>query len=319
VKPTPQVVLIGAGRWGINIARNLQELGALGGIADIDAARARSVASAVGGARVFESIDEALADESPAVAIATPAQTHYTVANAALERDKDVFVEKPLTLEPADAVALAERSNAAGRVLMVGHMLLYQPAVRAIKDFVQGGAFGDLNFVHQSRRNLGTIRKHENVLYSFGVHDIAVIDFIAQRRLVSVVAVGQSCITPGIEDEVTAHLAFEGGLETHLYLSWLWPVKERKMLLRFQRGYVEYDEATNIVVARELLEASAGSFALGEERRLFEGSSDPLKLELRHFLDCIETRATPLSGPSHAVEVVSILDRIQTALQAGKR
>jgi predicted dehydrogenase len=319
MKPTPQVILIGAGRWGINIARNLKELGALGGIADIDAERARSVASAVGGARVFESIDDALADESLAVAIATPAQTHYSVACAALERNKDVFVEKPLTLKPAHAAALGERSRAGGRVLMVGHMLLYQPAVRAIKDFVDGGVFGDLNFVHQIRRNLGTIRKHENVLYSFGVHDIAVIDFIAARKLVSVVAVGQCCITPGIEDEVTAHLTFEGGLKSHLYLSWLWPVKERKMLLRFERGYVEYDEATNIVDAREVLVQSDGSFASDEARRIFEGSSDPLKLELQHFLDCVQSRAVPISGAGHALEVVSILDRIQTALTSGTR
>ncbi|MGA8574544.1 MAG: Gfo/Idh/MocA family oxidoreductase [Candidatus Cybelea sp.] len=311
------MAVIGAGRWGQNIVRTFHELGALAAVADSDAARLLAAEAMAPGVATTTSIEEAFA-AAPAVAIATPVPTHFALAKRALDAGKDVFVEKPLTLDPAQAMQLADCARANERILMVGHMLLYQPAIDFIKDLLDRQVYGRPYFMDQVRRNLGTIRLHENVLFSFGVHDLAVLQYLIGSKPSSIQAVGQACLNAGIEDSVSVHMTYPDGAQAHLAVSWLWPQKERRLTVGCERGFILYDELSHRVLGTDASANSLGQVHDADLSLLFEAPQEPLELELLHFLDCVEMRKNPKSGPEHAVEVVELLSEIQELLDRGK-
>jgi len=242
-----KVAVIGAGNWGKNLVKNFYELGALSAVVDEDEGRLNKVGKDYKGVHLLTSLNNLWKMDIPAVAIATPAPTHYEITKTALTKGRDVFVEKPFTLNASQAEELVTLAKSSGRIIMVGHLLLYQPAIRWIKDCILKNTLGKLYFLHQERLNLGRARRGENALWSLGVHDVAVFLDLVGKNPLRVEVVGQPVLQKDVEDDVYLHLAFPEGVAAHLHASWLWPEKHRRLTAVFERGMLVYDEIAQTV------------------------------------------------------------------------
>ncbi|MBL8048682.1 MAG: Gfo/Idh/MocA family oxidoreductase [Chthonomonas sp.] len=304
-----RIAAIGAGAWGKNIVRTLAELGHLACVVEVSPSLREQIAQTYPNLPVFSDPAEAYDEvELDAVAVATPAQFHFDVAAEALERGKHCFVEKPITLASREAEGLCDLAERQNRTLMVGHLLLFQPAVQFLRDQIQSGAIGDLVSIHQERLNLGRARKVENVLWSLGVHDVAVAQYLVGERPLGVTASGLAYLTPDIEDDFYLHVDFPSGVQTHLHCSWLWPTLRRRTVVIGSKGMLVYQEQDQTVTLhRKSIGDDLQNVNDGEEV-VFSGSSEPLKLEMQHFVECCQTGATPRADGRSAVEVVRVLE-----------
>ncbi len=303
------VGLIGSGGWGKNLARTLHELKALGGIAEVRPDLREQMQGVYPDVPLYADHRALLAAKLSAVAIATPAATHVALAKEALLAGKHVFVEKPIALCSRDAEELVELAEQRGRVLMVGHLLLYQPAVRWMKAYLDSKALGELWSLHQERLNLGTVRTVENALWSLGVHDVAVLLHLVGQAPERTQAAGQIALQPGIADDAYLHLAFPGGVRAHVHVSWLWPEKRRRLTVVGSEGMLVYDEGTQTVTLhRKRIGGGLKPVDEGEETA-FHGSAQPLTLEMEHFLTCIRDHSRPVSDGRSAVKVVRVLEQ----------
>ena len=221
-----KIALAGLGYWGPNLARNFDELSELTWLCDASPDALERFTARYPRARATTDYDELLADdELDAVVVATPAVTHYELAKRALEAGKHVFVEKPLTMNAAEAEDVIAIAEASDRVLMPGHLLLYHPAVKKLKELIDAGELGDILYVYSNRQNLGIIRKDENALSSLGFHDLSVILHLLDEEPSEVWAHGNAFLTPGVEDVVFCYLRFPSGKIAHMHLSWLDPTR----------------------------------------------------------------------------------------------
>jgi predicted dehydrogenase len=309
-----RVAVLGAGRWGHNLVRNLYELGALHGVVDPRPEVRSDVELTYPGIEVWAESKDAFASDVDAVVIATPAVTHAALALAAIQAGKDVFVEKPFALNVEDAERVVREAYAAERVLMVGHMLLYQPAIRWIREYIKQGNIGSLIGLHQERLNLGTVRTVENVLWSLGVHDVAALMYLIGEDVLRVTAWGQRALQERIEDDMYIHLQFQSGVEGHLHASWLWPERRRRLSVVGTEAMLVYDEDEHVVLLhrRHVLEDLSVEDA-GTEL-VFTGDAEPLRAELEHFLDCVRTRSTPISDGESGLRVIRVLEQASTQL-----
>ena len=316
MKHSMKVGVIGAGHWGKNLVRNFAELGVLSGVADPVEENRLAASPQAPGIELFDNEADLLAAGYDAVAIATPAATHYGIAQRALEVGLDVFVEKPVTLDAAKALELQRLAEQEERILMVGHLLLYQPAVNFIADFLGGGKLGKVYTLHQRRSKLGRVRSEENVMWSFGVHDVAVLLILAGESPEQIQAWGHSAVTSGVEDDTYLHLGFPSGLKATLHNSWLWPRVERELIIVGEKGMLVFEESGSRVVLHRKMVDSEGNHHDGGEEILFEGSAQPLLLELEHFLECCRERKVPVSDGRNGFETVRVLEEAGKALQA---
>jgi predicted dehydrogenase len=309
------VAVIGAGNWGKNLVSNLQSLRSLSAVAEASPVLREALARRYPGVPLYEDYRPVLASSIPAIAIATPAPTHHAIARDALLAGKDVFVEKPLVLSTRHAQELVELAASRRRVLMVGHLLLYQPAIRWLKEYLQTGALGKLHSLHQKRLNLGRARSVENALWSLGVHDIAVLLYLVGREPASLRIVGQHALQPGVEDDVYLHLDFPGGVQAHLHTSWLWPEKSRSLTVIGSRGMLIFDETQQTVTLhRKRIRPDLNHHDEGTEV-VFQGHGEPLRLELEHFLSCLSARRQPLSDGASGLAVIRVLEQASAQLR----
>jgi len=312
----PKVGLIGAGGWGKNIARTLYELGALAGIAELRSELRAELRSQYPDVLLYPDHRALFHSDVPAVAIATPAATHPTLVKETLEAGKHVFVEKPLAFSQSEAEELVDLARKRKKILMVGHLLLYQPAIRWIKDFLDSGGLGAIWSIHQERLNLGTVRTVENVLFSLGVHDIAVLLYLVGRAPQRIRALGQAVLQKDIEDDVHLHLEFSDGVQAHLHCSWLWPEKRRRLVVVGELGMLVYNEVDQTVVLhKKHVKPDLSIFDEGTGV-VFKGHGEPLRLELEHFLECVSQGRKPLSDGETAIPVVAVLEEATRQLEA---
>ena len=310
-----KVGVIGGGHWGKNLVRNFAEIGVLAGVADpVEGDRSRALEEAPG-IELFANEKDLLAAGYDAVAIATPAATHFGIARAALEVGLDVFVEKPVTLDAAEALELHELAEKGEQVLMVGHLLLYQPAVKFITEFLRAGKLGQVYTLHQRRSKLGRVRSEENVMWSFGAHDVAVLLVLAGEAPDQIQAWGHAAITPGVEDDTYLHLEFPSGIKASLHNSWLWPRVERELIIVGEKGMLVFEEESSRVILHHKVVDGEGLHHERGEEILFEGSAQPLRLELEHFLECCQKRKTPISDGRNGFETVRVLEEASRILQ----
>lgn len=315
---TPKVGLIGAGGWGRNLARVLYELGALGGVAELQPGIRAELSMVYRHIPIYPDHHALLETDLPAVAIATPAATHYALTKEALSAGKHVFVEKPLAMSAAEAEDLVKLANKTGRILMVGHLLLYQPAIRWLKTFLDSGSLGKIWSFHQERLNLGKVRTVENALFSLAVHDVAVLLYLVGRSPERVEARGQAALQPGIEDDVYLHLRFPDDVQAHIHASWLWPEKRRRLTVIGSEGMLVYDELDQtIVLHRKGINPDLTNRDEGQEV-VFQGQDEPLRLELAHFLECLTQGRQPLSNGASAIPVVKVLEEATRQLSEGR-
>jgi predicted dehydrogenase len=318
------VGMIGAGRWGFNWVRTLAALpgASLRWCCDVSPASLDRVRGQFPHVQTTTNVDELLADTSlDAVVIATIAPTHFDVACQALAANKHVMVEKPMTLTTADAYALRAQAAQRRRVLMVGHLLEYHPAVRHIRRLIDSGDLGEVSYLVSQRLNLGTIRGDENAWWSLAPHDISVANRLFGASPVSVQCRGQAIVRPDVEDVVFATLEYPGGRLAHFHVSWLDPHKSRTLTVVGTRKMAVFDDT-----AAQKLVIHDKSFAhAGDAVTLHQGgievppldAAEPLALEAEHFIDCIRTGRRPISDGESGTHVVSVLEHGQRSLALG--
>jgi predicted dehydrogenase len=313
----------GLGAWGKNLARNFDELADLVWLCDADESRRAEFATRYSKAQVTGDFDEMLADpELEAVVIATPVVTHYELAKLALEAGKHVFVEKPPAMRAHEMEELCELAEQQGVVLMPGHLLLYHPAVNALKSLVQSGDLGDVLCVYSNRQNLGVIRKHENALLSLGVHDLSVILYLLDEEPSEVQARGNAFLTEGVEDIVFCYLSFPSGKIAHMHLSWLDPHKMRKITVVGKEKMVVFDDMElerKVTIYEKGTAQPAQTFGewqtrTGDILSPKIPTDEPLRLELSHFLDLVRTGGDG-TEMRDGLAVVRVLEQLQNALE----
>jgi predicted dehydrogenase len=310
------VIVVGAGNWGKNLVSNFYELGALAGVVELSPKLRERVATSYPDVTLYNDLQIALIESgATGIVIATPAYTHYELAMQSMAAGKDVFVEKPMTLTSAESISLAEYADKHDRILMVGHLLLYQPAIAWMRDYLAAGKLGDVKRVVAQRAKLGKVRAVENVWWSFSPHDISVVlELLGRPNLVNVRATGCAILQPGIEDEVRVEMIFSGGKTAHIQASWLWPVNQRGTIVIGSKGMLVYDEvAQTVTIHHKTVDADLNHHDDGVEV-VEVAAAQPLKLECQHFLDCLDSRQKPCSDGWNGVAVVEVLEKAQQAM-----
>ncbi|ULL19444.1 gfo/Idh/MocA family oxidoreductase [Paenibacillus sp. H1-7] len=315
-----KVIVVGAGQWGKNLVRTYHELNALVAIVEADTRLQESLHITYPEIPIYSDYSQAIQlEDTAAVVIATPVPTHFSLAKEALLKGRDVFIEKPMTLSSKDAEELIRIAAENQLILMVGHLLLYQPAIEKMKEVIVSGKIGQLHSLHQERMKLGRVRSVENVLWSFGVHDLAVLLHLVEDTPSGITVNGQRVVQPHVEDDIYVHMAFQNGVQAHLHTSWLWPEVRRRLVAIGSEGMLVYDEEKQIVTLhRKGIESDLSNREEGIEI-LYEGNVQPLTLECLHFLDCVQIRKQPRSDGDNGLEVIKVLEQCSSILQKGTK
>jgi UDP-2-acetamido-3-amino-2,3-dideoxy-glucuronate N-acetyltransferase len=318
----PKVGLAGAGYWGKNILRVLKELGLLYSVCDTDA-KNRNLLS-YKDIRIHKEYDKFLSDKNmEAVVISTPAGMHYDMARHALEAGKDVFVEKPLSLNIDEGIALAEKAKELGRILMVGHILQYHPAVLKLKEIISKGILGKVQYIYSNRLNIGKLRTEENILWSFAPHDISVMLMIAGSPPVRITAFAGDYLTHGVYDTSLTAFEFRNNIKGHIFVSWLHPFKEQKLVVVGSNAMAVFDDVSSekLKLYKHVIEWKDGSAPVAHKAPfevIATETEEPLKLELMHFKECIMNRTKPRTDGNEGVEVLKVLHECENQLSMRK-
>jgi UDP-2-acetamido-3-amino-2,3-dideoxy-glucuronate N-acetyltransferase len=315
------VGVVGAGYWGKNLVRVYHELGVLKLICDSNEVLLEKFKVQHPGAETCLAFNDLLLDEDiRAVVIATPAETHFALAREALLSGKHVFVEKPLVLDESEAEALIALAEERNLVLMVGHLLQYHPVFHRLQELASSGELGRINYIYSHRLNLGKIRREENILWSFAPHDISMILSLAGEEPESVIATGGNYLHRKIADVTTTHLEFPSGLRAHIFVSWLHPFKEQKLVVVGNRKMAVFDdtqpwEEKLLLYPHQIRwENYMPVPTKAEPERVEVATSEPLRLECEHFLHCIATGERPRTDGAEGLRVLKILNAGQQSL-----
>ncbi|MBN2537000.1 Gfo/Idh/MocA family oxidoreductase [candidate division WOR-3 bacterium] len=315
------IAVIGNGNWGRNLVRTFDRLDVLRAVCEPDPVR---LAAAPAGARRCPALDEVLRDHGVrAVAVATPAVTHFETARAALEADKDVFVEKPLALRVDEGLKLVKLARARGRVLMVGHILRYHPAVVKLGGLVAAGELGRVEYAYSNRLNIGRLRTEENILWSFAPHDISVLLGLLGAAPDHASCEGGDYLSRGVADVTVSRFLFPGGVRAHIFVSWLHPFKEQRLVVVGSEKMAVFDDNAGdklvIYPHRVKWNGRVPTAVRAEARAVPVEPLEPLEAECRHFLECLETRAAPLTDGAEGLRVLEVLDACQRSLDGDGR
>jgi len=319
--PVPQVAVVGSGYWGKNLVRNFHNLGALAAVCDNDAEKLRLIGKQYPGCRTVASYNEVLKDgDIQAVVIATPAESHSILVREALLAGKDVFVEKPLCLTVDEGKSLTALAFQTQRLLMVGHLLWYHPAVLKLQELIREGELGRIRYIYSNRLNLGKIRREENILWSFAPHDISVILGLVGEMPDVVDAQGGNYLHDRIADVTVSLLSFPSGVRAHLFVSWLHPFKEQKLIIVGDQKMAVFNdlEKTNKLQLYPHAVHWKNHLPIAcraEPEPIPCDLEEPLRAECLHFLDCMQTRRTPRTDGQEGLRVLTVLQQCQTALE----
>lgn len=320
---TKNIVVIGGGRWGKNLARNFYEIGALHTICDTNEALLDSYQEQYPGISVTTNFNSVL--ENPLlsrIVIAAPAIQHYTLAKKALLAGKDVYVEKPLCLDCQEAQELIEIAKKGGQILMVGHLLQYHPYVLKLQELIATGELGKLQYIVSNRLNLGAIRTEENALWNFAPHDVSVILSLCGNAMPkSVRCLGGDFISPGVADTTLTTLHFDNEIRAHIYVSWLNPYKEQKLVITGSHGMAVFDDTKpwdeKLVLYRNHLKWDNGTMPHIEPKDsevIVVPPAEPLKEECLHFIKCCDERIEPRTDGEEALRVLKVLQAAQESM-----
>jgi UDP-2-acetamido-3-amino-2,3-dideoxy-glucuronate N-acetyltransferase len=317
---TLNVAVVGNGYWGKNLARNFFEIGALHTVCDnnpLVEANVRAKYPLVTYRRDFADVLQD--DNVRGVVISTPAVMHFAMAKHALLAGKDVFVEKPLALSVAEGAELVELAAKCSRILMVGHILQYHPAVRKLKELIDIGSLGRVEYVYSSRLNMGKIRAEENILWSFAPHDISVLLALLGEEPQSAFCDGDCCLRQDIPDVTLSQFTFANGVRAHIFVSWLHPFKEQRLVVVGSEKMAVFDDtaATKLVLFAHRVEwrDRQPNAVKAEAVPVTFEAAEPLQNECREFLDCMESRRAPLTDGLEGLRVLRVLNACQQAME----
>jgi len=316
-----RIAVMGCGQWGKNLVRNFHELGVLTHAYDPDAGRLQAVHERYPEVVVDKNYRQLLsADDVDGVVIAAPAEQHAAMAEAALLSGKDVFVEKPLALRYSDGEKLVYLAEQMDKILMVGHLLEYHPAILKLKQLIDDGELGKVQYIYSNRLNLGRVRREENILWSFAPHDIAVILRLIGDLPLEVTATGGAYLQPNIADVTVTNLHFDNGVRAHIFVSWLHPYKEHRLVVIGSKKMVCFNDIAQedkLLLYDQGIEWVNGEPVprVGTGARVDFDGGEPLKAECQHFLQCLETRQRPKTDGPSALNVLQVLQSCQHSLQ----
>jgi predicted dehydrogenase/acetyltransferase-like isoleucine patch superfamily enzyme len=320
---TPNIAVIGSGYWGKNLVRNYYNIGALKLICDKNPTLLEQYNEQYPDVETCLALNDVISrDDIEGLVIATPAETHYTLAKEGLLAGKHVYVEKPLVLDEEEGEELIELASKYNKTLMVGHLLQYHPVFARLKDLALSGELGKINYIYSNRLNLGKIRREENILWSFAPHDISMILALACEEPEKVYATGGNYLHKQIADVTTTHLEFPSGLRAHIFVSWLHPFKEQKLVVVGDRKMAVFDDTqpwedklllyphkikwkSNIPVPEK-----------AEPERLDIPEAEPLRLECEHFLNSFINGKRPQTDGEEGLRVLKILNAAQRSLDS---
>lgn len=307
-----KVAVVGCGYWGKNLVRNFSELGALAAVVDGSQAIAMKIAETYGvPALGYE--DVLASEEITGVVISVPAEAHAALVIRALEAGKHVYVEKPIALSLEDAYAMKAASDASGKILMVGHLLRYHPAFEALLELVNNGLIGTLKYAYSHRLSLGKFRVEENALWSFAPHDVSMLLALFGQSPTNVQHSGGSYIVPGIEDENRVEMTFANGSRAHVFVSWLHPFKEHRLVVIGEAGMVVFEDSAKpgekLRLYRHVIDTSGWEpiATKAEPEIIMYEEGEPLRRECQHFLDCCATGQKPRTDADEAIAVLRVL------------
>ena len=318
-----RICVIGGGRWGRNHVRTLADLGVLGGLVEPDAERRAALAAEFDGLSTFASVDEALRHGFDGFTVATPADSHFDIGCQLIDANAPLLIEKPITLRAAEARDLVRRAEARGVPLMVGHLLLFHPAIKTIKKLIDDDKIGRIQYLYSNRLNLGTIRTGENILWSFAPHDISVFQHLVGARPQQVDSRGGAFVQPGIHDTTMTVLRYPNNIVGHIFVSWLHPFKEHRLVVIGSKGMLSFEDSGDDKSIRYY--EKGVDWIRGEPiprdgptEQIAYQPSLPLTEELRYFVERIPNDSIDIANGHQAVEVMEILEHATASLRSSE-
>ncbi len=318
-----KIAIIGSGRWGMNHVRTASAILPPGNITVVDTNSAASEkVKAISPDIVFTGDLDAVLNDSTisCVIIATPAETHFAVGKKCMLSGKHALIEKPITLLAKDAKELADLAVEKNLKLMVGHILLYHPAVLKIKEMIDDGRIGNLQYIYSNRLNLGAIRSEENILWSFAPHDISVIQFLTGSSPVDIKASGAAFVQSVVEDTTLTYLEYPKGVHAHIFVSWLHPFKEQRLVVIGEEGMIVFEDS----LPKDKLKFYKKGFKVengkvekfdSEAEVVAFADAQPLADEQKHFFSSVLENTEPRTNGQHALEVLRILEQATKKLK----
>ena len=317
------IAVVGGGYWGKNLIRNFAELGALRTVCDSSLGVETAFRGKYPDLQFTREYAAVLADQQiQGVVLATPAAQHFQMAKQALEAGKDVFVEKPLALHFAAGQELVQLAASKRRILMVGHILQYHPAVRELKKMVAAGELGRIQYIYSNRLNIGKIRAEENILWSFAPHDISVLLALLGEEPHSVTCEGGDYLNQGIADVTLSQFSFANGVRAHIFVSWLHPFKEQRLVVVGSEKMAVLDDtaADKLVVYPHRVEwkGRVPNAVKADSDPIPIDNTEPLRNECMEFLECLQTRRTPRTDGEEGLRVLRVLNACQESMERRK-
>ena len=308
-----KICVVGGGYWGKNHIRTLNSLGYLGGIVDSNLSLIENYKKDYPKIKIFNELDEALSNNFfDGFVVATPAETHFKIAKKIINNNFHLLVEKPLTLSIDDAKELVELSKVKNINLMVGHLMLFHPAIRKIKKMIDENIIGDLQYVYSNRLNLGKVRTQENVFWSLAPHDISIFDFLIESTPKKIISNGSTFLQKGIPDSTITQLKYENGVEGHIFVSWLHPFKEQRLVVIGSNAMITFEDSLDKKPLK--LYTKKFDFEKGIPEKIdgpitlidYENKM-PLSEEIEYFCNHLDGNKIKFSNGEHALRVTNIL------------
>ena len=319
--PTPRIAVVGCGYWGKNLVRNFHAIGNLHAICESNPAQRAAIAGQYPEIKAYERLEQVLEDRAiDAAVLSTPAATHHTVGLKLLAAGKDLFVEKPLALEWDQGLEMVEAARAAGRILMVGHLLKYHPAFTKIMELLGSGVLGKIEYIYSNRLSMGKIRNEENALWSFAPHDISLLLALTGQMPVQVSASGGAYLQPNVADVTVSHFLFNHGVRAHIFVSWLHPYKEQRLVIVGSKQMIVFEDTrpdNKLLLFDKRIESRNGVMEASkpEVTPVAFDAQEPLRLECQHFVDCVRDRHVPITPGEEGVRVLQVLQACQRSLE----
>ncbi len=328
--------IIGCGHWGPNFVRNFTQMPQVNlmGVCDANPEKLFHLRHKYPGLTMFHAPDDLLKNQKlDAVVISTPASTHYRLTKEALSANKHVLVEKPISLKIKEAQELIRISKKQNRILMVGHTFLFNPSVNKAKELIKKKELGKVYYIHSRRTNLGPLRKDVNAIWDLSLHDISILNYLLEAMPLEVRAYGQRFLSHKLEDVGFIILKYPKNILAHIHVSWLDPKKVRETTIIGSKKMLVYDDI-NINEPIKVYDKRVMKKKYEEEYEDFEGFQliirdgkmdtpkvlyeEPLKLECRHFIDCIRNNKRPLTDGGEGLNIIKILGQIEKSCKTNK-
>ncbi len=312
------ICVVGAGRWGINHIKTLQEKGALGGVVDFDLEKIKKIKDNYSKIMIFDNLDSALKENFDGFVVATPPNTHFEIAKSILYNKKPVLVEKPLTLSLEESEDLESICNKLNGKLIVGHLLLFHPAIKKMKNMIDDGLIGDIQYIYSNRLNLGVVRKEENVFWSFAPHDISLFQFFNDSFPKIVNSEGGAFLQKNIHDTTITYLKYPNKVQGHIYVSWLHPFKEHRLVIIGSKGSLHFEDypQKKLFLYEKNKDFKSDKLLLKNKpsKPIEFDMTEPLNNELEYFIDVIKGHPIDKCKIKEGVDVVKILELASNSL-----